>query len=142
MHIDAYAPMRIKSSQLVGTSKWSWCHGARRRNPRMSDGTSDDGLRARQDIRFLYRLLLESRPPANLPRALEAARPRLHPGPRGRAIAQAQQPDLYADSRGPNSAAALGRAAEHTALDQGRPAGAAARARQHRHRAHAHRSDG
>src|SRR5438067_7588096 len=105
----------------------------------MPDGTSDDGLRARQDVRLLDRLLLEGRPPADLSRALQAARPRLHPGPRGRTVRQAEQTDLYAYFRGPNSAAALGRAAEHTALDQGRPPGAAACARQHRYRAPAHR---
>src|SRR3954470_21447992 len=123
MHIDAYAPMRIKSSQLVETSKGSWCHGAGRRNPRMPDGTSNDGLRARQDIRLLDRLLLEGRPPADLPRALQTPRPRLHPGPRGRAIRQTQQAYLYAHSGRANSAAALGRAAEHATLDQGRPPG-------------------
>src|SRR5882757_9792629 len=117
MHIDAYAPMRIKSSQLVETSKGSWCDGAGRRNPRMPDRTSDDGLRTRQDVRLLDRLLLEGRPPADLSRTLQAARPRLHPGPRGRAIRQAQQAGLYAHAGGQNSAAALGRAAEHPGLE-------------------------
>src|SRR6478736_7350518 len=84
MHIDAYALMRIKSSWLIKDRRKEAGHGAGRRNPRMPDGTSDDGLRARQDVRLLDRLLLEGRPPADLPRALQAARPRLHPGPRGR----------------------------------------------------------
>ena len=65
-----------------------------------------------------------------------------YPGPRGRAVRQAQQAGLHPHSRGPSGAEALGRPAEQPAVDQGRSPGAAVRAGQRRHRAVARRPHG